>query len=80
MTDLRYQPVPHDHKTFLENAATRRGFDEAYEALEVEYALAGRPAPVPGLPRRLSPSAWAPPRAPSRALRPPESMRPRWLR
>ena len=40
MADLKYQPVPHDHKAFLEKAATRRGFSEAYEALEVEYALA----------------------------------------
>lgn len=40
MADLKYQPVPHDHKAFLEKAAMRRGFGEAYEALEVEYALA----------------------------------------
>ncbi len=40
MTDLKFQPVRHDHKAFLEKAAKRRGFSEAYEALEVEYALA----------------------------------------
>lgn len=40
MADLKYQAVPHDHKAFLEKAAKRRGFSEAYEALAVEYALA----------------------------------------
>jgi len=40
MADLKFQAVPHDHKAFLEKAAKRRGFGEAYEALEVEYALA----------------------------------------
>jgi len=40
MTDLKFKPVRHDHKEFLGKASKRRGFDEAYEALEVEYALA----------------------------------------
>ena len=40
MTDLKYDPVPHNQKAFLEKASTRRGFREAYDALEVEYALA----------------------------------------
>lgn len=40
MTDLKFKPVRHDHEAFLENASKRRGFSEAYEALEVEYALA----------------------------------------
>ena len=40
MVDLKFQPVTHDHKAFLEKAAKRRGFSEAYDALEVEYALA----------------------------------------
>lgn len=40
MDDLKYRPVRHDHKEFLEKASKRRGFSEAYEALEVEYALA----------------------------------------
>lgn len=40
MADLKHQAVAHDHKAFLEKAAKRRGFDEAYAALEVEYALA----------------------------------------
>lgn len=40
MADLKFQAVAHDHKAFLEKAAKRRGFGQAYEALEVEYALA----------------------------------------
>ena len=40
MPELKYEPVRHDHKAFLEKASKRRGFREAYEALEVEYALA----------------------------------------
>lgn len=40
MADLKFQPVRHDHKAFLEKASKRHGFSEAYEALEVEYALA----------------------------------------
>lgn len=40
MADLKFQPVRHDHKAFLEKASKRRGFSDAYEALEVEYALA----------------------------------------
>ena len=40
MPDLKFAPAPHDHKAFLEKASRRRGFSEAYEALEVEYRLA----------------------------------------
>ena len=40
MADLKFQPVRHDHKAFVEKASKRRAFTEAYEALEVEYALA----------------------------------------
>ena len=40
MADLKFQPVRHDHRAFLEKASRRRGFGEAYDALEVEYALA----------------------------------------
>ena len=40
MADLQFQPVRHEHKEFLEKASKHRGFSEAYEALEVEYALA----------------------------------------
>jgi ribosome-binding protein aMBF1 (putative translation factor) len=40
MPEIKYKPVRHDHKTFLEKASKRRGFREAYDALEVEYELA----------------------------------------
>jgi DNA-binding XRE family transcriptional regulator len=39
MASLKFKPVRHDHKEFLEKASKRRGFREAYEALEVEYTL-----------------------------------------
>ena len=40
MTEIKYQPVPHDHAAFLRKARKRRGFDAAYKALAVEYAVA----------------------------------------
>jgi len=40
MAELKYEPVRHDHEAFLEKALKRRGFGEAYDALEGEYALA----------------------------------------
>ena len=40
MADLKFQPVRHDHKAFLEKASRRRGFSEAYEALDIAYAIA----------------------------------------
>lgn len=40
MAELKYDPVAHDHKAFLEKASKRRGFRKAYDALESEYALA----------------------------------------
>lgn len=39
MADLKYTPVKHDHKDFLQKARTRKGFDKAYEALELEYQV-----------------------------------------
>ena len=39
MAELKYAPVRHDHKAFLAKAAKRPGFRQAYDALEVEYAL-----------------------------------------
>ncbi len=42
MAELKYQPVPHDHKAFLSKARTRRGFSDAYDALELEYAVASQ--------------------------------------
>jgi DNA-binding XRE family transcriptional regulator len=40
MAELKYEPVTHKQKEFLEKASKRRGFQEAYDALEMEYALA----------------------------------------
>ena len=40
MADLTFQPVRHDHRAFLEKALRCRGIGEAYDALEIEYALA----------------------------------------
>lgn len=42
MTDLKYAPVLHDHRAFLAKAGVRRGFKEAYDALELEYELASQ--------------------------------------
>lgn len=39
MTDLKYEPVLHNHKTFLKKALKREGFREAYKDLEEEYNL-----------------------------------------
>lgn len=38
MTDLKYEPVQHNHEAFLEKAKKRPGFSEAYASLELEYA------------------------------------------
>ena len=40
MAELKYDPVPHNQKAFLEKVWKRCGFREAYDALEAEYALA----------------------------------------
>jgi transcriptional regulator with XRE-family HTH domain len=40
MAELKYQPTKHDHEAFLERARKRRGFSEAYDALEIEYQVA----------------------------------------
>jgi DNA-binding XRE family transcriptional regulator len=39
MADLEYRPVAHDHEAFLKKALRRKGFAEAYAALEDEYLL-----------------------------------------
>jgi DNA-binding XRE family transcriptional regulator len=36
---MKYKPVRHDHKQFLDRARSRRGFSEAYDALELEYQV-----------------------------------------
>ncbi len=40
MADLNYKPVYHNHADFIAKAKQREGFAEAYEGLELEYALA----------------------------------------
>ena len=42
MAELKYTPVPHDHKAFLAKARARKGFTEAYDSLELEYAVASQ--------------------------------------
>ena len=42
MANLKHKPVPHDHKAFLRKAKKRRGFQAAYDALAVEYAIASQ--------------------------------------
>ena len=39
MPDLKHSPVRHDHKAFLERARAKKGFNEAYDALESEYQV-----------------------------------------
>jgi DNA-binding XRE family transcriptional regulator len=42
MTELKYSPVNHDHKAFIAKANKRNGFKQAYDALELEYTVAGQ--------------------------------------
>ena len=39
MAEVKHSPVRHNHKAFLEKARARKGFSEAYEALELEYQV-----------------------------------------
>jgi DNA-binding XRE family transcriptional regulator len=39
MAELKYKPVRHNHAEFLNKASERKGFQEAYESLELEYHL-----------------------------------------
>ena len=39
MRELKYRPVRHDHAGFLAKARNRKGFSEAYEALDREYHI-----------------------------------------
>lgn len=39
MPDLSYQPVRHNHQQFLAKARAREGFNEAHDALTLEYQL-----------------------------------------
>ena len=42
MANLTNKPVVHDHQAFMARASKRKGFTEAYEALEMEYQLANQ--------------------------------------
>ncbi len=42
MADLKYQPIRHDHKAFLEKAGKRKGFNQAYDDLAIEYNIASQ--------------------------------------
>ena len=42
MAELKYKPVPHNHKEFLAKASARKGFAQAYNELELEYQVAGQ--------------------------------------
>jgi DNA-binding XRE family transcriptional regulator len=39
MAELNYKPVPHNHGQFVAKASERKGFKEAYNALELEYTV-----------------------------------------
>jgi DNA-binding XRE family transcriptional regulator len=42
MANLKYKPVAHNRKEFLAKAGARKGFTEAYNALELEYQVANQ--------------------------------------
>ena len=42
MAELKYTPISHDQKAFLAKARTRKGFSRAYNALALEYQVAGQ--------------------------------------
>jgi DNA-binding XRE family transcriptional regulator len=42
MAELKFKPVRHSHKEFLAAASTRKGFAEVYDALALEYQVAGQ--------------------------------------
>ena len=44
MAEIKYAPVKHDHQAFLSKARARKGFSEAYDALELEYRVANQPS------------------------------------
>lgn len=39
MANLKCSPISHDHQAFLAKAGKRKGFETAYESLELEYQL-----------------------------------------
>ena len=40
MAELKYQPVLHDHESFLKKSLKRKKFRDAYQDLKEEYVLA----------------------------------------
>jgi DNA-binding XRE family transcriptional regulator len=42
MAELKYTPVPHNQKAFLAKARARKGFSSAFNALALEYQVAGQ--------------------------------------
>lgn len=42
MAHLKHMPVPHNHAEFLAKAKHRKGFPEAYDALELENKVASQ--------------------------------------
>ena len=42
MTNLKFKPVPHNHAEFIARAKLKPGFSDAYEGLELQYALASQ--------------------------------------
>lgn len=39
MDNEKFKPIRHNHKDFLGRVAKRKGFTEAYNALDAEYRL-----------------------------------------
>jgi len=39
MDNEKFKPIRHNHKEFLGRVAKRKGFTEAYDALDAEYRL-----------------------------------------
>jgi len=42
MANLKYSPVRHNHEAFLAKSRARKGFTQAYDALELEYLVAAQ--------------------------------------
>lgn len=42
MAKDNYKPIAHDHAAFLARASERKGFSDAYDALELEYQIANQ--------------------------------------
>ena len=42
MGELKFKPVPHNHTEFIARARLQPGFGQAYDDLELEYAVASQ--------------------------------------